>query len=160
MKKNRLRAACAVLSLLAAQLAGAQENVIPVDATACLHVLTEVIAHTPQRVVGSLSVSAGMRSNIAGSPFDNVSYRCPAYFSLIDGKYYEEGYCEGVSPKGDRWMVFVSGDAQRGTWKLVSGTGVFEATKGSGEYVTIARFPEHKPGVAQLCHHITGFWGK
>lgn len=158
-KKKVVVTAMALIGLLGSA-STLQAKSLPVDSTGCLHVVTDVIAHTPQRVVGNLTVSATMRSNIPNSPFDNIAYRCAAYFSVLDGKYYEEGYCEGVAASGDRWLVFVSGDATRGTWKYVSGTGVFEAVEGGGEYVPTVRFPEAKAGVAQLCHRITGTWGK
>lgn len=131
-----------------------------VDATGCLHVVTDVIAHTPQRMVGTLMTTASARSKVPNGLFDNNGYRCVGYFSVIDSKYYEEGYCEGVNPKGDRWLAFVSGDGQKGTWSMVSGTGAYDGMKGGGEYITATRFPEVKPGIAQLCHHITGKLGK
>jgi hypothetical protein len=157
MLKKKLIAGIGMGALAMASLSATAEDV---DLTGCLHVVTEVITHTPQRMAGTLMTTATLRSNTPNSSFDNAAYRCPGYFTVLDGKYYEEGYCEGVNPKGDRWLIFVSGDGQKGTWSMVSGTGAFDGVKGGGEYITATRFPEVKPGVVQLCHKVNGKIGK
>lgn len=157
MLKKKLIGAIGAGTLAMASLSAIAEDV---DLSGCLHVVTDVIVHTPQRMAGTLMTTATLRSNTPNSLFDNAAYRCPGYFTVLDGKYYEEGYCEGVNPKGDRWLIFVSGDGQKGTWSMVSGTGAFDGVKGGGDYITATRFPEVKPGVVQLCHKVTGKVGK
>ena len=157
MLKKNLIAGIGMSALAMASLSATAEDL---DLVGCLHVVTDVIVHTPQRMAGTLMTTATLRSNTPNSSFDNAAYRCPGYFTVLDGKYYEEGYCEGVNPKGDRWLIFVSGDGQKGTWSMVSGTGAFDGVKGGGEYITTNRFPELKPGVVQLCHKVNGKIGK
>ena len=157
MLKKNLIARIGMSFLAMASFSATAEDV---DLTGCLHVVTDVIVHTPQRMVGTLTTTASLRSNTPNSMFDSNAYKCSGYFSILDGKYYEEGYCEGVNPKGDRWLIFVYGDGQKGTWSMTSGTGVFDGVKGGGDYITAARFPEVKPGTVQLCHKVTGKVGK
>ena len=94
MLKKKLIAGFGMGALAVASFSATAEDV---DSTGCLHVVTDVIVHTPQRMAGTLMTTASARSKVPNGPFDNNGYRCAGYFSIIDSKYYEEGYCEGVN---------------------------------------------------------------
>ena len=81
-------------------------------------------------------------ANSGKGPFHNASEFCVGVSHFIKGIGSHKGYCVNTAPNGDKWVgefimenVKLEPIPQKGTYKIVGGTGKFAGIEGGGEYM-------------------------
>lgn len=132
------------------------------DFNYCLAGRTEAMQVSDQAVAGSFELTAAIMSNIPGGPFDGQGSHCMGTWSVLDGKYFDSGYCVTVDADGDRFLMdfktgpLPAGQAVAGTWTAVGGSGKYQGMMAKGNYKAISPVVPAVPGGFQGCNRNTG----
>lgn len=156
---NARRIACCLLALAAGPLHAAVE-VAPngkYEGTLCLAGPVPAVVQSDKEMAGSFDVIGPIVTH-PGTLYHLTNIRCLGAWSVIDGQYRENGYCQVVDNDGDRMLgkfTRVNGD---GRWDVVSGTGKYAGITSGGPYSPVGQFPQPVAGTLQSCSRISGTW--
>lgn len=144
------------LSLQPAMAEDDKNKVVLIDVMGCVTAELQVLPYSSQYSAGTVSASATMRSNIPNSSFDANAYQCLGSWAALGGEFQQQAICQGLTPSGEKWLVQIRDNGQKGKWEMVDATGPLKGASGGGEYIRIIQFPQLKPTQTQFCHRITG----
>jgi hypothetical protein len=132
------------------------------DFNYCLAGRTEAMQVSDAAVAGSFELTASIISNIPGGPFDGQGSHCMGTWTVLDGKYFDSGYCMTVDADGDRFLMdfktgpLPAGQPATGTWTAIGGSGKYQGMVAKGNYKAIAQVVSAVPGGFQNCNRNTG----
>ena len=127
------------------------------DYVACWSGASNVLAFSKTHTATTTEFTGTTRSNIAGSIFDNNSFRCIGMSVSFDGKNTASAACESIDRDGDRRLSYFATAADgKVTREVVSGTGKYDGLVLDTTVTPIGPFPTIKPGTFQACNHQVG----
>ena len=132
------------------------------DFNYCLAGRTQTMEVSDQAMAGSFELTAAIMSNPPGGPFDGQGSHCMGTWSVLDGKYYDSGYCVTVDADGDRFLMDFKtgpvppGQPPSGIWTATGGSGKYQDMAAKGNYKQIAPIVPAVPGGFQVCNRNTG----
>ena len=127
------------------------------DITNCWAGTSNAIMHSKAHIALSYTLTGTARSNVAGGPFDKLSFQCVGVVRVMQGTATGDSICEYVDADGDK----VLGRGTRtgnpgGEWTFINGTGKYAGITGGGTNKYLGRFPTVRKGHFQACNRATG----
>jgi hypothetical protein len=126
------------------------------DVNLCLGGALPVIAHSDKHLAGVLDLYGPMVSNVPSGLYHLNGIHCQGGWSVIDGVYEENGFCETTDPDGDKQFGRYARTGATGEWKVLSGTGKYAGMSGGGSYTPVGQFAQRADGGLQNCNRATG----
>lgn len=134
------------------------------DVTNCSVGESRVIVHTydnesnppKSHIVWSEKSRGVSRGDFPGMPAPGASSQCVGVGAVMNGVWRGNGFCEYVNNDGDKVLGEWKGEAGKGTWTFISGTGKYKGITGSGTWESLGQFPQFQSGTYQNCGRAIG----
>ena len=132
------------------------------DFNFCLAGRTNTMAVSDKVVAGNFELTASIISNPPGGAFDGQGSRCMGTWYVIDGSYFDSGYCVTTDADGDRYLMdfktgpLAAGQPAAGTWTAIGGSGKYQGMVAKAQYKANAQVAPAVEGGFQNCNRNTG----